>query len=90
MEYDMTSIRSMTRVNGAGGDPDGDGKTNLEEYQDGTNPQAPPSPWDINRDGQTDAVDVQLVINGASGPPRPEVLMLMSTVRAKSMLWTSS
>ena len=26
-------------VNGAGGDPDGDGKTNLEEYQDGTNPR---------------------------------------------------
>lgn len=54
-------------VNGAGGDPDGDGKTNLEEYQDGTNPQAPPSPSDINRDGKTDAVDVQLVINGALG-----------------------
>lgn len=49
-----------------GDDFDGDQRTNLEEYEDGTDPCVPNyADADVNRDGVVDAVDVQLVINGA-------------------------
>lgn len=49
-----------------GDDFDGDGRTNFEEYQNGTDPCAfNYAPADINNDGSVNALDVQLVINGA-------------------------
>ncbi|CAN5412473.1 hypothetical protein BH23VER1_BH23VER1_17830 [soil metagenome] len=47
---------SINPNNGAGGDPDGDGLTNLEEFQLGTDPQNP----DTDGDGLTDGEEVAL------------------------------
>lgn len=52
-----------TGNNGATGDPDGDGLTNLQEYQAGANPQNP----DTDNDGMSDAWEVQ----NSLGPNNP-------------------
>jgi hypothetical protein len=54
---------------GVGGDPDGDGFTNLEEYHGGSNPRVRPSvPADKDADGLPDAWEVSYFGHRFSGP----------------------
>ncbi|HOE65819.1 MAG TPA: dockerin type I domain-containing protein, partial [Candidatus Hydrogenedentes bacterium] len=48
-------------------DTDGGGVKDGDEIRLGRNPLSPhdDNPYDVNVDGQVDAIDVQLVINGA-------------------------
>ena len=50
---------SAAGVNGAAGDPDGDGRTNAQELADGTNPQVA----DTDGDGLTDGQEAELGTN---------------------------